>query len=134
MAQPTGAAWRLHANRRLYSDRAGRLRVSRSYLAARMDRSTRAVRDGFRKLRALGIETPGRQLSRGAEKTFRSTRRKLADVMKKASATREGRSVKGSEQRARARIRRRGRPDEGGPEPLSRILARLGLPDAPAGS
>ena len=95
MAQPTGAAWLLHLFRRLHSDRSGRLRVSRRYLAERMDRSTRAVRDGFAKLRALGIETPGRRLSLGVEKTFRSTRRKLADVMKKASATQEGQVSKG---------------------------------------
>ena len=63
MAQPTGAAWRLHLFRRLHSDRSGRLRISRRYLADSMGRSTRAVRDGFRKLRALGIETPGRRLS-----------------------------------------------------------------------
>ncbi len=93
MRQPTAAPFRLYVLARLYTDSRGRLRVSRAYLAERLNRTTRTVRSLFAALREFGIPTPAR-LYTSVEKTFRSTRKKLSGLRKKPSPDQEGRSEK----------------------------------------
>ena len=93
MKQPTAAPFRLYVLARLYTDSRGRLRVSRAYLAERLNRTTRTVRSLFAALRKFGIPTPAR-LYTSVEKTFRSTRKKLSDLWKKPSPDHERGSEK----------------------------------------
>ena len=84
-ASVTGAAaFRLHAAVRLFTDAKGNLRVSRRYLADTIGRSTRTARRLLGELRAVGYAIPARVYT-FAEKTVRSTRKKLAAISVKRS-------------------------------------------------
>ena len=78
------AAFRLHAAVRLFTDSRGNLRVSRLYLASTIGRSTRTARRLLCELRAVGYSIPARVFT-FAEKTVRSTRKKLSAISGKRS-------------------------------------------------
>ena len=87
-ASVTGsAAFRLHAAVRLFTDARGNLRVSRRYLASTIGRSTRTARRLLGELRAVGYSIPARVFT-FAEKTVRSTRKKLSAISVKGSRKR----------------------------------------------
>lgn len=71
------AAFRLQCMIALFTDRKGRLPVSRRYMARYIGRSTRTVRRRIAELRRLFHPIPERVLF-VAEKTVRSTRKKLS--------------------------------------------------------
>ena len=84
-ASVTGsAAFRLLAGVALFTDARGNLRVSRRYLASTIGRSTRTARRLLGELRAVGYAIPARVYT-FAEKTIRSTRKKLAAISGKRS-------------------------------------------------
>ena len=78
------AAFRLHAAVRLFTDSRGNLRVSRRHLASTIGRSTRTARRLLCELRAVGYSIPARVFT-FAEKTVRSTRKKLSAISGKES-------------------------------------------------
>ena len=78
------AAFRLHAAVRLFTDSRGNLRVSRRHLASTIRRSTRTARRLLCELRAVGYSIPARVFT-FAEKTVRSTRKKLSAISGKES-------------------------------------------------
>ena len=78
------AAFRLHAAVRLFTDSRGNLRVSRRHLASTIGRSTRSARRLLCELRAVGYSIPARVFT-FAEKTVRSTRKKLSAISGKES-------------------------------------------------
>ena len=87
-ASVTGsAAFRLHAAVRLFTDSKRNLRVSRRYLASTIGRSTRTARRLLGELRAVGYSIPARVFT-FAEKTVRSTRKKLSAISGKGSRKR----------------------------------------------
>ena len=87
-ASVTGsAAFRLHAAVRLFTDARGNLRVSRRHLASTIGRSTRTARRLLGELRAVGYSIPARVFT-FAEKTVRSTRKKLSAISVKGSRKR----------------------------------------------
>lgn len=102
MRQPTAAPFRAHVAARLFTDSRGRLRVSRAYLAGRLNRTTRTVRRTFEALRAFGIATPASAYARAA-KTVRSTRQKLSVLLQKGSPNQKRRSGKRSKKDAEER-------------------------------
>ena len=81
------AAFRLLAGVALFTDARGNLRVSRRYLASTIGRSTRTARRLLCELRAVGYSIPARVFT-FAEKTVRSTRKKLAAISGKGSRKR----------------------------------------------
>ena len=84
-ASVTGsAAFRLLAGVALFTDAKGNLRVSRRFLASTIGRSTRTARRLLGELRAVGYAIPARVYT-FAEKTVRSTRKKLAAISGKRS-------------------------------------------------
>ena len=84
-ASVTGcAAFRLLAGVALFTDAKGNLRVSRRYLASTIGRSTRTARRLLCELRAVGYSIPARVFT-FAEKTVRSTRKKLSAISVKGS-------------------------------------------------
>ena len=78
------AAFRLLAAVALFTDAKGNLRVSRRYLASTIGRSTRTARRLLGELRTVGYSIPARVYT-FAEKTVRSTRKKLAAISVKRS-------------------------------------------------
>ena len=78
------AAFRLHAVMQMCTDKQDRLRASRRYLASTIGRSTRTVRRLLGELRAVGYSIPARVFT-FAEKTVRSTRKKLSAISGKRS-------------------------------------------------
>ena len=81
------AAFRLLAGVALFTDAKGNLRVSRRYLASTIGRSTRTARRLLCELRAVGYSIPARVFT-FAEKTVRSTRKKLSAISVKVSKQR----------------------------------------------
>ena len=124
------AACRVLAGMSLFTDRRGRLRVSRRYLARLLGCTARTIRRGIRAAREAGL-TIAKRLRRGPEKTVRSLRRKLSGhhenvIRGRPTASPERRKMIPDQVSGRAREVSRVPPDPEPEQPAPREkMARL---------